>query len=167
VPQGKGLYTLRDAFSICNSLWVTLIPYNRESEQLVGSLSFKKFFALSWNRRFIALFTKNLPPFPVLGQMRTFRAVPYYLFHIRFCIITKLQLGIHCVPFPSIFPTQAYVHFCDSSYLPHDPHILSDTSTFRGRASGTYTLPTAITCVQCLGAQIGSNFCTATLQISY
>ena len=38
------------------------------------------------------------------------------------------------------------MHFCDSSYLPHDPHILSDTSTFRGRASGTYTLPTSVTC---------------------
>jgi len=77
--------------------------------------------------------------------MRTFRAVPYYLFHIRFSIITNLQLGIQCVPFPSNFPTKAYIHFCDSSYLPHDTHILSDTSTFLGRASGTYTLPTAVT----------------------
>ena len=113
------------------------------------------------------MFTKNLPLFPILGQMRTFRAVPYYWFYIRFCIITSLQLGIQCVPFPSIFPTKAYMHFCDSSYLPHDPHILPDTSTFRGRASGTYTLPTEVTCVQCLGAQIGSYFFTAALQISY
>jgi hypothetical protein len=73
-------------------------------------------------------------------------AVPYYLFHIRFCIITNLQLGIQCIPFPSNFPTKAYMHFCDCSYLPHDPHIFSDTSTFRGRASGAYTLSTSVTC---------------------
>ena len=122
-----------------------LISYDRDFEQLVGSLSFKKFFALSWNRRFIALLTKNLPLFPTLGEMRTFRAVPYYLFHIRFCIIANLQLGIQCVPFPSKFSTKAYMHFCDSSYLPLDQCIMSDTSPFRGTASGTYTLPTAVT----------------------
>lgn len=140
-----GLCTLRDASAICNSLWVTLIPYNRDFEKLVGSLSFKKFFALSWIRRFIALWTKNPPLFIILGQIHTFRAVPYYLFTSVSILLPFIQLGIWCVPFPSNVPTKTYMHFCDSSYLPHDPHILSDTSTFRSRARGTYTLPTVVT----------------------
>jgi hypothetical protein len=119
-----GLYTVRDACAICNSLWMTLIPYNRDFGQL-GSLSFKKIFAFSWNRRFITLFAKNLPLFPILDQMRAFRAVPYYLFHIRFCIITNLQLGIQCVPFLSKFPKKnLYAFLCFLVFATWSIHLV-------------------------------------------